>query len=145
MVNYVVPYEIARDLMKARALYANLQRDYVKLYERWYCADKLNKKFIQDRLDREMDMLEFTWNELCEYDGQLHACAEMLGVSRFSFFQVVRIFKKVSNDWPESPEIERIVNSLNDGVYYTGTYNGMCLSPEEFRRLLWRGEWSKVR
>lgn len=143
-LNFTVPYDIAWELMRTRNLYSKRQRKYVQTYSRWYSAPVNQKKYIEPYLDDAYRLLEQTWNELCGYDAQLHACAEMLSVNRFSFFQAIRIFNRIGKMNPESHQIGHIIHALNnDGTYYM--YNGNCFSPEEIVSLLWRGKWSKVR
>ena len=150
-VNLIVPCEIAWELMKEREYYADYQHMYVETYKKYCSKGELHEPWAKDQLKDDYQRLEFTWNGLCKIDSQLLKCAEMLGVSRFVFIQVVRIYKTLYKDslnpmdYLSNEQIERIITCLEDGVYYTGTYNGGCYSPEEIRTYLRRGEWSKVR
>ena len=88
-IDYTIPVKIAYDLMDSRKAYADYQKEYIRVYRKY----AFSKPWEIDLIKEWYSRLEFTWKEMCGIDKQLMACADMLGVNRFVFIRIARIYR----------------------------------------------------
>lgn len=150
-INYQIPTNIAYEMMDCIKEYQDYAYEYVRTYRRYMFLGELKKWWAKDVIEERYSTLEFTWNKICELDGKLESCSNMIGVDRFKFFQVVRILKKIDEDCFTSgedeiqwffydEEVEKILDCLDDWEY-----NGKCLSPEEIKAYLRTNRWENLK
>lgn len=144
-IDYTIPVKIAYDLMDSRKAYADYQKEYIRVYRKY----AFSKPWEIDLIKEWYSRLEFTWKEMCGIDKQLMACADMLGVNRFVFIRIARIYsvlyKDMKNpmeylDSDDNNDIEKMIGILNDD-----NYNGECLSPSEIRVYIRKNQWDKLK